>query len=77
MGLSAQNDADPPRTRPSGVEFEATFGAAQFKFRTPEAISHVPISLGARTPIAKDCADCRLADCGSERAISRFCGFGS
>eukprot|EP00969_Alexandrium_andersonii_P350915 15434259-Alexandrium_andersonii.AAC.1 len=30
-------------------------GAAQFKFRTPAGISHVPISLASRAAIAKDC----------------------
>eukprot|EP00969_Alexandrium_andersonii_P215408 9514563-Alexandrium_andersonii.AAC.1 len=35
---------------------------------------HVPVS---RAPMAKDCADCRLADCGLELATSRFQDLGT
>eukprot|EP00969_Alexandrium_andersonii_P253863 11220121-Alexandrium_andersonii.AAC.1 len=35
-----------------------------------------PSRLASRAPIAKECADCGLADCGLERATSRFCDFG-
>eukprot|EP00969_Alexandrium_andersonii_P353666 15440411-Alexandrium_andersonii.AAC.1 len=33
-------------------------------------------SLVSRVPMAKGCADCRLTDCGSESATSRFRDFG-
>eukprot|EP00969_Alexandrium_andersonii_P171268 7570938-Alexandrium_andersonii.AAC.1 len=65
----ARNGAEPPRTRPSRVRIEVGFGTVQFKFRMHGMILHI---LGSRETVAKDCADCGLADCRSDLTISQL-----